>query len=94
MLRLMVLVLGVLVRALGSRRDLVLENLRQQLATYKCRNRRSRIGAADRAFLGHAPSDLGPVVRCARGRKTGHRRAVAPCWVPSLLIVAVAPTSQ
>jgi len=52
MLRLMVLFFGVLVRALGSRRDLVLENLalRQQLATYKCRNRRPRIGAADRAF--------------------------------------------
>ena len=52
MLRLVLLVLGVLVRALGSRRDLIVDNvaLRQQLAAYKARGRHPRIRAADRAF--------------------------------------------
>jgi putative transposase len=52
MLRLVVLVLGVLLRMLGSRRDLVLENitLRQQLASYKARRRHPRIRVADRVF--------------------------------------------
>ena len=52
MLRLVVLVLGLLLRLLGSRRDLMLENLalRQQLAAYKARRRHPRIRAADRAF--------------------------------------------
>jgi transposase InsO family protein len=52
MLRLVFLVFGTLVRMLGSRRELALENvaLRQQLAMYKARNRRPRIRAADRAF--------------------------------------------
>jgi hypothetical protein len=52
MLRFVFLVLGVLVRLLGSRRDLTLENLalHQQLAAYKTRNRRPRIDAADRVF--------------------------------------------
>ena len=38
--------------ALGSRRDLLLENLalRQQLAVFKARGKRPRIGPADRAF--------------------------------------------
>jgi transposase InsO family protein len=52
MLRLVILVVGVLVRALGSRGDLIVENvvLRQQLAAYKARGRHPRIRAADRAF--------------------------------------------
>lgn len=52
MLRIVFLVLGILVRMLGSRRDLALENLAlgQQLAVYKARNRRPRINAADVRF--------------------------------------------
>jgi len=48
----MLRLVGVLVRALGSRRDLIVENvvLRQQLAAYEARRGHPRIGAADQAF--------------------------------------------
>jgi len=69
MLRLVILVLSVLVRALGSRRDLIVENvvLRQQLAAYKAHGRHPRIRAADRAFW--------VVLRQLRDRWHGRRGA-------------------
>src|ERR1017187_6974009 len=79
--------LGAVLRLFRTRRSLVLENLalRQQLAVFKRKQPRPRLGVVDKLFWVVSSLVLGPMEKGTRYRPTGYRRALASIRVQTVL---------
>jgi putative transposase len=93
MARLLLLLLGLLRSAYRSRADLMLENtaLRHQLGVLMRAGRRPRATAADRCFWVVLRRLWSRWSEVSRVREAGDRRPLAPCRLPPLLELALAP---